>query len=293
MRPSNYERFPAVAIHGHDEECCAGWDAIAGQLKNAVNGAGKNILVIECYPGVLDEEILPEIQSRLQPSLLIDTKTLMLPLDQIDTLVQRDLTDDPVFGRLSDLNLYDFFDPEKLRQAALDVASRPNGLVVIYGVGATLVSDGNVLVYADMARWEAQMRFRRNAIGNLGADNRELKWSLQYKRAFFIDWRVCDKLKTELIERWDYVLDTNTSGQPKMATGDAIRDGLRQVSQQPFRLVPFFDPAPWGGQWMKQVCDLDKEVPNYGWCFDCVPEENSLLLKFGQVKFETPSVSSR
>lgn len=291
MRPSNYEKFPAVAILDHDEECWAGWDAIAGKLKNAVSDAGKNILVIECYPGILDEEILPEIQARLQPGLLIDTKTLMRSPDQIDTLVQRDLTEDPVFGRLTGLDINDFFDPEKLSQAALDVARQSDGLVVIYGIGATLVSDGNVLVYADMARWEAQMRFRRNAIGNLGTDNHELKWSLQYKRAFFIDWRVCDKLKKELIERWDYVLDTNTAGQPKMATGDAIRDGLRQVSLQPFRVVPFFDPAPWGGQWMKQVCDLDKEVANFGWCFDCVPEENSLLLKFGQVKFETPSIN--
>jgi hypothetical protein len=45
-----------------------------------------------------------------------------------------------------------------------------------------------------------------------------------------------------------------------------------------FRVVPFFDPAPWGGQWMKETFDLDKEVPNYGWCFDCVPEEKSFRL---------------
>ncbi|MDE8698263.1 hypothetical protein PZH42_30435, partial [Bacteroides cellulosilyticus] len=46
----------------------------------------------------------------------------------------------------------------------------------------------------------------------------------------------------------------------------------------PFRVVPFFDPAPWGGQWMKEVCGLNPEKENYGWCFDCVPEENSLYL---------------
>jgi len=32
-------------------------------------------------------------------------------------------------------------------------------------------------------------------------------------------------------------------------------------------------------------------VPNYGWCFDCVPEENSLYLGFGEVRnFELPSL---
>lgn len=40
---------------------------------------------------------------------------------------------------------------------------------------------------------------------------------------------------------------------------------------------------------MKDVCDLDREVPNFGWCFDCVPEENSLLLEVEGIKFELPS----
>lgn len=40
---------------------------------------------------------------------------------------------------------------------------------------------------------------------------------------------------------------------------------------------------------MKEVCDLDRSKVNFGWCFDCVPEENSLLLEVGGVKFELPS----
>jgi hypothetical protein len=42
---------------------------------------------------------------------------------------------------------------------------------------------------------------------------------------------------------------------------------LRLVKNQ----IPFFEPAPWGGQWMKEVCDLDRSAKNYGWGFDCVP----------------------
>jgi mannose-6-phosphate isomerase class I len=41
---------------------------------------------------------------------------------------------------------------------------------------------------------------------------------------------------------------------------------------------------------MKEVCDLPGGVPNYAWCFDCVPEENSLLLGFGDLRVEIPSV---
>lgn len=66
-----------------------------------------------------------------------------------------------------------------------------------------------------------------------------------------------------------------------MVKGDAFRAALTQAVNQPFRLVPFFDPGVWGGQWMKEVCGLDKNQEQYAWCFDGVPEENSLKLKYG------------
>ena len=42
---------------------------------------------------------------------------------------------------------------------------------------------------------------------------------------------------------------------------------------------------------MKEVCDLDKNVKNFGWCFDCVPEENSLYLNYGETTIEIPSMN--
>ena len=85
-------------------------------------------------------------------------------------------------------------------------------------------------------------------------------------------------------------MDTNRRNHPKMITGKAMFEGLEKAVNGPFRVVPFFDPGPWGGQWMKDVCDLERTMPNYAWCFDCVPEENSLLLAFGDEKVEIPSI---
>ena len=42
---------------------------------------------------------------------------------------------------------------------------------------------------------------------------------------------------------------------------------------------------------MKRVCGLPPEQKNYGWCFNCVPEENSLLLSFGSEHIEIPSLN--
>jgi mannose-6-phosphate isomerase class I len=42
---------------------------------------------------------------------------------------------------------------------------------------------------------------------------------------------------------------------------------------------------------MKAVCGLDPGPENHAWCFDCVPEENSLLLDFGGIVMELPSIN--
>ncbi len=75
-----------------------------------------------------------------------------------------------------------------------------------------------------------------------------------------------------------------------MVTGRAVREALKKTAHSPFRVVPYFDPGPWGGHWMEEVCDLPNDAPNHAWCFDCVPEENSLLLGFGGVQIELPAI---
>ncbi|MGO9112482.1 MAG: class I mannose-6-phosphate isomerase [Thermoguttaceae bacterium] len=294
MRPPNYDRYPFVAVPGGEGACVQGWDAIGERLALAVQrqGRGKTVVVVECYTGTDETAILRELRMRLKPELAIHACAAMLPAEQIDRLVEPFLGgDDPVFGWLSGLKLPQFFDPVRtaaLRQSVQDAAG---GTVLIVGCGARLIADGDLLIYADLARWEAQNRYRRSEADNFGVHNRGLAAGLQYKRAFFVDWRVCDRWKRPLISRWDFVLDTNNAQQPKLADGAAVRRGLRHAARRPFRVVPFFDPAPWGGQWMKEVCDLDRSATNYGWCFDCVPEENSLVLGFGNLRLEIPSIN--
>ncbi len=72
--------------------------------------------------------------------------------------------------------------------------------------------------------------------------------------------------------------------------GKLLGEGLKKAATSPFRVVPYFDPGPWGGHWMEEVCDLPNDAPNHAWCFDCVPEENSLLLGFGDTRVELPAI---
>jgi hypothetical protein len=108
----------------------------------------------------------------LRPAGLIATADLLKSPFEIERLVSYVLGDDPVFGRMNSLEIEDFFDPVKLARARKQAKDWNQGLLVVIGTGAALITtEPNLLVYADMARWEIQQRQRRNAIGNLGADN--------------------------------------------------------------------------------------------------------------------------
>ena len=290
--PSNYDKQPVIDLPKGAGCCVSGWEAVCRTLGDAVSvrDERRTVMTVECYTGVQEAEVEKAVQS-LNPVLVLQSSQAFLSPEAIDRKVAPfNGGDDPVFGWMSNLRMTDFLDPHQVENLVSKIDQVETGLVVVIGSGASLIHPGDLLVYADLARWEAQLRMRRNEISNLGVRNQELKWSLQYKRAYFIDWRVCDRLKRELMGHWDFVLDTNQAGDPRLASGEAVRIGLREAAHRPFRVVPFFDPAPWGGQWMKEVCDLDPEPENYGWCFDCVPEENSILLKFGETVMELPSI---
>lgn len=293
-KSSNYDKSPVVRMPEAFASCCyTGWEDITAALQQRIQTINKprTTLVVECYQGVLDAELILSLKQAFPDALFLLSGQSMLPEEVLNVRLKDDITDDEIFGYMTRLNMDCYFDADKVNGLRQQIDEQESGLVIVYGTGAAyILPEPDLLVYADMARWEIQMRFRRNEVSNVGVNNKTARASLQYKRGFFVDWRVCDRFKKTLMARWDYVLDTNVAGSPKMATGAAVRAGLKQAVSQPFRVVPFFDPGPWGGQWMKEVCDLDKDAPNFAWCFDCVPEENSLYLGFGDVKFELPSI---
>jgi mannose-6-phosphate isomerase class I len=296
LRAPNYDKFPSIAVPpGHADSSWSGWESICSAIL-ARTASGKALVAVECYPGVHVEEVLARLAAGLQPILAIDTREAFKPEAEVDAMVGPFLGgDDPVFGYLNaTLQMVDFIGPEKSGELTRIIAAdSARGPVLVVGPGASLLAPGaDLLVYADMPRWEGQLRQRRGEVDNLGTRNRGFKPSLQYKRSFFIDWRVADRLKQETMRNWDFLLDTTAASEPKMITGEAHLAALSTASTRPFRVVPFFDPGPWGGQWMREVCDLPDGPPNFAWCFDCVPEENSLLLEFsGGVRVEIPSIN--
>ncbi|MGL4860333.1 MAG: class I mannose-6-phosphate isomerase [Enterobacteriaceae bacterium] len=290
-RKSNYDKYPATVVSGYENQAWHGWSAIVSQIKQhlAQQQRPRTVLVIDCYHGVNLQELQQQLINSLQPVCVIDAIQAKQSEQQIHQMIERNLTDDRIFGVLTCQQLNEFFVPQQLAQLQEQVEQIDSGLVIVFGTGASLLHPGDILIYADMPRWEIQQRFRRGELGNWGTDNASEDFLRRYKRSFFVEWRVLDRHKTPLLKRADFLLDSTVPGKPNMISGAALHHALQQTASQPFRVVPFFDPGVWGGQWMKEKFDLDPDTANYAWCFDCVPEENSLLLQFGAVRVEIPS----
>ena len=124
---TNYDKFPQVGAEG---SCEVGWPDVVKTLR----ARQARVVVVECYPGVRDAELLPALVDGLKPERVINTADCLKPEGAIARLVCPDVTEDPVFGYLTRLSMEDFFDAAKMAQARAQCpeARSEAGSVLVY-----------------------------------------------------------------------------------------------------------------------------------------------------------------
>ena len=163
----NYVKFPTLKVEGATEkDVWVGYEAIVEELKQY---EGKTI-VVDTYPGVRDTEILHALQQGLKPNTIVTSIDCFYEKDELTRRMQSHLTDDRVFGVMYYGNVIDFMD-ESLIKRYQELLKTRTGTTLIYGFGASLICEGDVVVYADLARWEIQQRYRSKEMGNYKCDN--------------------------------------------------------------------------------------------------------------------------
>jgi mannose-6-phosphate isomerase class I len=268
-----YDIYPAFPIGSGKIQ--AGYAALAQRLK------GQQRIVIDGYVGVLWEHFREQLDTQLQAigihAVWLDVSTAMLPEDELQQLVEPFLGgDDPIFGTRYTGQLRDFFDAEKLRQ----LQPTPKQITILYGCGATLAGwNDALLVYVEVPKNEIQFRSRAGSISALGShDTGNAK--AMYKRFYFVDWVALNRHKATLLPNIDVMVDEQRRDTPMFMSGDDFRDALTAMSQNYFRVRPWFEPGVWGGQWMKErFPQLAQDVPNYAWSFELITPENGLIFE--------------
>ena len=221
-RQVQFDKYPEKEVLGFD--AVQGWEAVRAQLKKAAGTHG--VLTAEFYPGVHREELVAELSKLGFP--MFDAERCAISDDAYQQLIAPFVTQDRVFGVMNTLRLEDVYSAEKLAALGQELAAC-GGPAVVYGTGASLAAPQGTLIYFDMPRWEIQCRFR-DGLKNWKTDNAREEKLRKFKRGFFVEWRMADRKKKELLEKIAYAVDTVVPGVPKMVSGAGLRAGLAKLS---------------------------------------------------------------
>lgn len=262
-----------------------GYEALARELRQRLaQQIQPGVIVFDGYTGIE----WGVFQRRLQMALAelditprwITTETCFLPAAEIEAQLATTLTPDPVFGRLFRGHLEELWDPARVAQVRQEIATRQQ-LTIVYGYGASLLAESGLTVYIDVPKDRAQQLAAQGVVCNVGANHPE-SFGLMYKRFYFVDWPMLNRVKRCVLPRLDLFVDASESTAPRFTDGKVFRRALHELAQRPFRVKPWFAPGPWGGQWMKNTFGLSPEQPNYAWSFELIAPENGILFGNGE-----------
>jgi mannose-6-phosphate isomerase class I len=243
---------------------------------------GRNVILIDGYVGNDWEYIAGCLERELTAAgitvNLVYTSTLMKPANEIERLVAPFLGEKgSVWGRKATITLKDLFDDEKLR----NVQPAAKGITLIVGVGAALTGLPAPVVYFDLPKNELQYRMRAGTANNLGKEQRDDNQET-YKRFYFVDWVLLNAYKQQILSSIEVIADGQWKEQITWASHSVISKGLQYLSQNAFRVRPWFEAGAWGGNWMKdKIPGINKGEVNYAWSFEMIVPENGLVFESG------------
>jgi len=280
-----YDIYPAFPLASG--RIALGYDALAKQLH------GQSRIVIDGYAGVHWDELRKGLDAALmrqgKRTSWASTTLALKPRVELDVLVGPFLGgNDPLFGTRCTLALRDFFDESLLAKLQPDPEV---DIGILYGPGAALAGWGGFLIYVDLPKSELHSRASMGFDTNLGVTE-ALEPKHAYKRSYFVDWPVLNRHKAEIFSSVDIIVDGQRPCESTFITGTDLREGLMRVSRTAFRVRPWFEPGPWGGQWIKKhLPELPRDVPNYAWSFELIVPENGLVFESDglllEVSFDT------
>ena len=105
----NYDKYPAKEIKGFT--AVSGYDAIVEELKKAVSGKGRQVIVLETYTEVDQAEILQGLTGLGATVFCAEDCTISDRAYQ--DYIRQYVTDDRVFGIMNTLNIKDFYNTLK------------------------------------------------------------------------------------------------------------------------------------------------------------------------------------
>lgn len=138
----NYDKFPYIKAEG---KVFSGFEAI----KQVIVENNEKITVLDCYPIVDVPALVNGFDGFFDHVFYSDT--CAYSGDELTAKMQKNLTDDRIFGVMTTDRLPEFFIQEKLEKMRRDIVDS-KGKILVIGVGAMLVWEQGLTVHCSLAR---------------------------------------------------------------------------------------------------------------------------------------------
>lgn len=278
---SGYDVYPVHPIG--TGKIFRGYETLAEALRK------EPCIKLDGYVGIIFQDVKEKLNDHFATlgvdPVWVDVSEAWLPSQDIERLVIPYLGgDDPIFGKLSPLQLSDLFDKDKFNNLLRVDSSK---LTIYYGSGASLVPVSGKVVFFDISKNEIQFRARAGSVSNLGRQVGDDP-KVMYKRFFFVDWPILNRHVNSIKDKIDFYVDGQRSTDITWTYGQTWRESISLVTTRPIRVRPWFEPGAWGGTWIKDNIDgIETDVVNYAWSFELIVPENGVILESSGLMLET------
>ncbi|MCA9416123.1 MAG: class I mannose-6-phosphate isomerase [Candidatus Omnitrophica bacterium] len=277
-------------------------EAILSPIRNASNSNGASVIAIDSHLGFTWDPLLQEIRKEVTECgaklEVVDLTSVLKTASSIEKMLKPYLPEDPVFGKIFEGGLWDFFDKRKLASLQKKIETfgerwgegRGRNLLLVHGPGAGGLADKKFyrsIVYVDLCREEILKRLKLGYAYPLGApkpevqapsrdsDKPALPAYFSTRRLYYVDYAVLDSHRKSMLKKMDFYVDGNDLDTPKMLSKKAFRNLFNRLMASPIKPKPYYDPGPWGGEWLKKVRKLPKDMINCAWSYDLIEPETS------------------
>ncbi|MEO0469491.1 MAG: hypothetical protein AAF206_07725, partial [Bacteroidota bacterium] len=194
---------PYIEIPVKERVCWEGYEAIGEEIQRQIQRMDKPriVIAIECNQGTYESNTLDSLKQALSPNVTVRARDVYREESEIRDLVRKFLSFKSRVARMAPFTIEDYFDEKKLLSLRANIDFIEAGVILVHGIGAHLIWEPDILIYADMSRWELMQRFRRKDISNIGVSNQHESFQLQNLWSYCIDSRICNRIKKDLIQR--------------------------------------------------------------------------------------------
>ena len=254
----------------------ADFSTLVNLLSGKLNFCGRKHTIIDARNYYLSSE---ELEEKFKPNLPIDREK--------DPVLLFGKRLEGGYAELFDSNLY-----EKLL-SELKAAKQNDETILLFGFGTTyseeLRNAVDRIVYLDIVPKEAVLRAKSGKMVNIG-DKVARPFKEMMRRAYYVDFDIALALRRVLLKNRlvDYYIDSTE--EFKMLPREALDDIFGSLSKMPFRCTPVYLEGVWGGQYVKDLRNVEP-MKNIAWVFDLIPMEVSIRAEIGDQIVQMPFYS--